>query len=175
MSRSVDCPEDELLDVFWPFIEKLKTDATVSTWTECPFATCLDEVAQAEKALWYPLPRSYVLFLLGWNGFNVVQHGRTRQGIQFFCCTDYLSAESPAQGTYPEWADIVRGNAGAFRWAQQPCDMLNFAGDEYGNAYGFIPTAGSELRVAYWNHDGCETTVLADSFAKWLNTYPDTA
>ena len=174
MARSADCDEAELLELFWPFVEKLQRDPLLGAWRECPFPTSRAEIRAAQEAVWYPLPRPYQVFLLGWNGFNVPHYGRVRQEVAFLCCMGFLEGADPAQMEFPEWSDVVRGNSVRCRWPAQPSGMLNFAGDAYGNAYAFAEPTGSEQpAVVYWDHDGCETTRLASSFAEWLNGLPE--
>jgi len=172
MAQSPDCDESVVLEMFWPFIEARKADPQLQRWRECPFATTAEQIAAAEKALWCPLPESYKHFLLAWNGLNVPQRGQIADDISFLCCLDFLTGESPVDNEYPEWADIVRGNSVRFRWESQPSRFLNFAGDGGGNAYAFTVPVGGESPVFYWDHDGCEETRLANTFAEWLNALP---
>jgi len=176
MTRSVDIDEAAVLEAFWPFQKALQEREDLSTWQECPFATTNQEIDFAETALWFPFPDSYRLFLLAWNGFNVPCHGDVRQDIAFLCCCNLaLTKERPREVNVPEYADIIRGNAARFRWERQPSNMVNFAGDRFGNAYGFlIGEAGPDERIAYWSHDGEELTIVGRSFTEWFNGLPGT-
>ena len=171
--RSPECEEHLILDSFWQFEERLKKDRTLKKWTECPFATSVQQILLAEKALWFRFPEPYKLFLLGWNGFNVPCQGQPAGRISLFCCCDFPSDKSPGEAEHPEWGDIVRGNSASYRWPEQPSGLVNFSVDEYGNSYAFGQGAGDERPVVYWDHDGGEVTVIAKDFAEWLNGLPD--
>lgn len=173
MIRSNDYEEELVKEYFTPFIEKLTTDPHLKLWQPCPIATTKEEIAMAEQALWYPLPESYRMFLLAWNGFNTSAAADERTTVSFLCCCNFLTGEFPDERNEPKLLDIVRGNSPGIRWGSQPADMVNIATDLFGNAYMLGEPSRRESLVFHWDHDDGAVTQLADTFPDWLNALPE--